>query len=286
MIKHYICAMKTVITTLISLTLSTGIYAQTLKVPAASSGTSITQKLGIHDVTLKYNRPNMNGRKIFGGLVPFGSVWRLGANGIPAITFEDAVSIEGHKIEAGTYGLFAIPEKDKWTIIISKKANQWGSYSYSEADDLLRFTVKPATLPYAVETYTMSFDNVTPAAAVLSIEWDHTQVQLHLTVDQKAEITASIDAAMATEKKPYMQAAQYYYDNNIDIKKAVEYINEADKAQPDVFYIKYWKAKILLKAGDKAGAVANAKESLELAKKEKIQEYVNLNNQLLKQAGK
>lgn len=286
MIKHYICAMKTVITTLISLTLSTGIYAQTLKVPAASSGTSITQKLGIHDVTLKYNRPNMNGRKIFGGLVPFGSVWRLGANGIPAITFEDAVSIEGHKIEAGTYGLFAIPEKDKWTIIISKKANQWGSYSYSETDDLLRFTVKPATLPYAVETYTMSFDNVTPAAAVLSIEWDHTQVQLHLTVDQKAEITASIDAAMATEKKPYMQAAQYYYDNNIDIKKAVEYINEADKAQPDVFYIKYWKAKILLKAGDKAGAVANAKESLELAKKEKIQEYVNLNNELLKQAGK
>lgn len=278
--------MKTIITTLISLSLSTGIYAQTLKVPAASSGTSITQKLGIHDVTLKYNRPNMNGRKIFGGLVPFGSVWRLGANGIPAITFEDAVSIEGHKIEAGTYGLFAIPEKDKWTIIISKKSNQWGSYSYSEADDLLRFTVKPSTLSNAVETYTMSFDNVTPAAAVLSIEWDHTLVQLHLTVDQKAEILASIDAAMAGEKKPYMQAAQYYYDNNIDIKKAVEYINEADKAQPNVFYIKYWKAKILLKSGDKAGAVANAKESLELAKKDKIQEYINLNNELLKQAGK
>ncbi|SFW88159.1 DUF2911 domain-containing protein [Chitinophaga sancti] len=278
--------MKTIITTLISLSLSTGIYAQTLKVPAASSGASITQAIGIHDVTLKYSRPNMNGRKIFGGLVPFGSVWRLGANGIPVITFEDAVSIEGHKIEPGTYGLFAIPEKDKWTIIISKKSNQWGSYSYSEADDLLRFTVKPSTLPYAVETYTMSFDNVSTAAAVLAIEWDHTQVQLHLTVDQKAEIKASIDAAMAGEKKPYMQAAQYYYDNNIDIKKAVEYVNEADKAQPNVFYIKYWKAKILLKSGDKAGAIANSKESLELAKKDKIQEYINLNNELLKQAGK
>lgn len=277
--------MKTVITTLISLTLSTGIYAQ-LKIPAASSGSTVTQKVGIHDVTLKYNRPNMNGRKIFGGLVPYGSVWRLGANGIPAITFEDAVSIEGHKIEAGTYGLFAIPEKDKWTIIISKKSNQWGSYSYNQADDLLRFTVKPATLSYAVETYTMSFDNVTTAAAVLSIEWDHTQVQLHITVDQKAEIKASLDSAMATDKKPYMQAAQYYYDNNIDIKKAVEYINEADKAQPNVFYIKYWKAKILLKSGDKAGAIASAKESLELAKKDNIQEYVNLNNELLKQAGK
>ncbi|OMP76634.1 DUF2911 domain-containing protein [[Flexibacter] sp. ATCC 35208] len=278
--------MKTIITTLISLSLSTGIYAQTLKVPAASSGTSITQKVGIHDVTLKYNRPNMNGRKIFGGLVPYGSVWRLGANGIPAITFEDAVSIEGHKIEAGTYGLFAIPEKDKWTIIISKKSNQWGSYSYSKEDDLLRFDVKPSTLPYAVETYTMAFENVKPAAAVLSISWDHTQVQLHMTVDQKAEIMASIDSAMATEKKPYMQAAQYYYDNNIDAKKALEWINEMDKAQPNVFYIKYWKAKMQLKAGDKAGAIASSKESIELAKKDNIQEYINLNNEFLKQAGK
>lgn len=277
--------MKRLICTFLLSAALTGTYAQSLKIPAASSGTSITQKIGIHEVQLKYSRPNINGRKVFGGLVPYGEVWRLGANGIPAITFEEAVTIEGNKVEAGTYGMFAIPEKDKWTIILSKKAQQWGSYEYNKADDYVRFTVKPTTLSTPVETYTMSFNNVNTNGAVLDIAWERTQVALNIKVDQRAEIMASIDSAMATDKKPYAQAAMYYYDANLDIKKALEWITEADKKET-VFYLRYWKAKIQLKAGDKAGAIKTAKEGIELAQQAKVAEYVNLNNELIKAASK
>ncbi len=254
-----------------------------VKLPAASSSQTVTQALGINSVTLTYQRPNINGRVVFGGLVPYGQVWRTGANSIPNLTFEEEVRIEGHTVPAGTYGLFTVPNKNEWTIILSKNPKQWGAYQYKETDDLLRFNVKPQTLTKKVETFTIDFENVTTKSAVISLAWENTKVGFNVTVDQSKEIIASIDAAMQSEKKPYFQAAQYYFNNNLDIQKASEWVKEADKENTSAPHIKYWKARILAKAGDSAGAKQAAQEGVAMATKSNNQEYIKLNSQVLKE---
>lgn len=254
-----------------------------VKLPAASSTQTITQALGIKNVTLTYQRPNANNRVIFGGLVPYGQVWRTGANNIPNLTFEDEVTIEGHKVPAGTYGLFTVPDKAEWTIILSKNPKQWGAYQYKDTDDLLRFKVKPQTLANKVETFTMSFEDVTTKSAKIVLAWEKTKVDFNITVDQSKEILASIDAAMQGEKKPYFQAAQYYFNNGLDIKKSAEWVKLADESNTSAPHIKYWKARILAKAGDSPGAKQAAQEGLAMAEKANNQEYVKLNSQVLKE---
>lgn len=260
--------------------------AAQLRLPPASSSQIVTQGLGISSVTLTYNRPNLNGREIFGGLEPYGNVWRTGANNIPVLTFDGAVTIAGTLVEAGTYGLLTIPNTDEWTIIFSKNSKQWGAYTYDETEDLFRFKVKPRKLEHPVETFTMAFSDVTPSGAKLNISWENTEVSFDLTVNQDAEIMASIDEAMKGEKKPYFQAAQYYYTNDKDIQKALEWVNEADKAPDPAPYIKYWKARIQLKAGDKQGAIATATQGVEIAKQQNNEEYVKLNGQVIQAAQK
>jgi len=228
----------------------------------------------------------MNGRTIFGGLEPYDQVWRTGANGIPTLTFDDAVTIAGTSVEAGTYGLLTIPGKDKWTVIFSKNSEQWGAYSYKQEEDLFRFDVKPERLGKAVETFTISFSDVHPQRAKLNIAWENTKISFDLVVDQDAEIMASIEEAMKGDKKPYFQAAQYYYKNDKDIQKALEWVNEADKTPNPAPYIKYWKARIQLKAGDRQGAIATATQGVEIAKSQNNPEYVKLNGQVIAEAQK
>jgi tetratricopeptide (TPR) repeat protein len=257
-----------------------------INLPQASSVQKIEQGLGIGKATLTYNRPNRNDRKIFGDLVPLNEVWRTGANNIPAITFDSPVSIAGHQLPAGTYGILTIPNKTEWTIIFSKNSNQWGSYTYQESDDVLRFKVKPTKLNKMIETFTMDFSEVTTQHATLSLRWEKTEVSFGITYNQDAKIMSDIDAAMKGDQKPYLQAAQYYYANDKDIQKALEWITEAEKATPDAFYIFPWKARIQLKAGDKEGAIATAQKGIEVAEKSNNSEYVKLNKQVLAEARK
>src|SRR5690606_21575407 len=137
-----------------------------------------------------------------------------------------------------------------------------------------------------VETFTIDFSDVKPQSAKLNIAWEETLVSFDLVVDQDAEIMAAIDEAMKGEKKPYMQAAQYYYNNNKDIQKALGWINEADNVPNPPPYVKYWKARIQLKAGDKAGAAATAQQGIDIAKQQNNEEYVRLNGRVLAEAKK
>lgn len=256
------------------------------KFPQASSTAKIEQTVGIRSIHLTYQRPNINSRTIFGGLVPYDEVWRTGANNIPAITFEEAVTIAGKTIPAGTYGIFSIPTKGDWTIIFSKNEKQWGSYQYKQEEDFVRFTAKAHKTADKVETFTIAFENVTPKGTDLTIAWENTKVSFHIAVDQSKEIVASIEEAMKGAKKPYFAAAQYFYNNDLDIKKAVEWVNEADKENSQAAHIKYWKARILLKSGDKAGAIKAATEGVNLAKATNTAEYVKLNTQVINEANK
>lgn len=258
-------------------------HAQTA-FPPASSSTTIEQGIGIKKVKLVYQRPNVNNRTIFGDLVPFDQVWRTGANHIPAITFEEEVTLAGNKIPAGTYGLFTIPSEENWTIILSKNVEQWGAYQYKQSDDFLRFQAKSQTVTDKVESFTITFENVKPTGADITLAWEHTKVSFPLEVDQSQEIIAGIDEAMKGEKKPYFAAAQYYYNNGLDIKKAEEWIIKADQGNTKAPHIKYWKARIQLKAGDRAGAIKTATEGIAMATAANNTEYIKLNTNILNEA--
>ncbi len=270
--------------TLLATIATTALNAQGFKMPAASSTQTLTQDLGLGQITIVYSRPNAKGRVMLGKQEPFGTVWRTGANSATTITFTDEVSIEGNKVPAGTYGLFSIPDAKEWTIILSKTSKTWGAYSYKQEDDFLRFKVKAWTVKEPVETFTMQFENVMPTTADLHLAWEHTALSFHITTDVDARVMASIDEAMKGEKKPYFNAAQYYYANDHDMAKALEWINEVEKAQPKSQFVKVWKARIQLKAGDKKGALATAEEGVRLSKEAKDGEYERLNAAVAAQA--
>ncbi len=265
--------------------INTDTYAQLT--PAPSSTQTIIQDFGLGKITLIYSRPNVKGRKIFGYTEPYDSVWRTGANSATVIKFTDNVKLEGHDVPAGEYSLFSIPNTNTWTIILNKTANQWGAYSYKSADDYLRFTVKPTTLPGNVETFTMAFANVLPTMGELHLMWEHTEVVIHLTVDIDAKVMARIDSAMQTDKKPYYDAVIYYWNNNKDMDKALGWANELEKVHGmPLMVAKMWKARVLLKKGDKAAAASVAQEGITAAKQAKSVEYIRLNTEVLEQAKK
>lgn len=274
--------------TLLVAALATGLslnaQAQGFKMPQASSAQTITQEFGLGKITVSYSRPNAKGRKIFGGLEPYGKVWRTGANSATVITFTDEVTLEGNKVPAGEYALFTIPDTKEWTIILNKTTKQWGAYEYKQADDFLRFKVKPVKTAQPVETFTIQFANVMPSTADLHLMWERTDLDLHLTADNDSRIMANIETAMNGEKKPYFAAAQYYYENGKDLNKALEWIKEAEKTNPKAPYFKLWKARILLKMGNRTAAAATAQEGINLAKEQKNDEYVKLNEAVLAQA--
>ncbi len=280
--------MKTIIKSIVLLIVILGFQiesdAQGLRMPAASSGQTLVQDFGLGKISLTYSRPNMKGRKIFGALEPYDKVWRTGANSATVIKFSEAITIEGKEIPAGEYGLFTIPNKKEWTIILSKTSKTWGAYTYSEADDFARFKVKPTALKEALETFTIQFSNVKTTSAKLHIMWENTDVALNLITSVDEKVMASIDAAMKTEKKPYFQAAQYYFENDKDPNIALNWFNEAEKADQKAPYIKLWKGRLQLQMGDVAGAQASAQAGINVATEAKNEEYIRLNTQLLKEA--
>jgi hypothetical protein len=212
----------------------------------------------------------MRGRKIFGGLQPYGEIWRTGANNATKITFSTAVKFGGADVPAGSYALFTIPGETEWTIILNKVVGQWGAYTYDAKNDFVRVKAKPSALPWPVETFTISFNDLAnEAAATLSLYWETTRVPVKIEVDVASVLVPQIETVMAAPdgKKPYFASAMFYYENGLDLKKAAAWMDAAIAEQPDAFYMIYRKGLILEKAGDKAGALAAAQKSLEMARK-------------------
>jgi hypothetical protein len=263
------------------------LFAQTPKVefPAPSPSCTLKQCVGVTDIEIDYSRPSMKGREIFSaaGLVPFGKVWRTGANNATKIIFSTPVKLNGMDIPAGTYALFTIPGEDEWTIIINKGAAQWGAFQYDEKADVARFKATPVKLPdTSIETFTIEFNHLRDESAVLNLVWDKTVVPIKLEVELTGKLVPQIEAVMASDEKnkPYYQAAMFYYDHGQDLEKAKKWVDAAI-AQRDAHYIEYLKAKILAKLGDKEGAIAAAKLSTELAIKAKDTGYVKMNDDLI-----
>ena len=280
---------RTCVATFGGLCLATGLLAQAPKInfPQASPASTVTQRVGLTDIQINYNRPGAKGRKVFGGLVPYDHVWRTGANTATKVSFSTPVTLNGTAIPAGTYELFTIPGATEWTVIIHKNMSQWGAYAYDAQNDVARLKAKPVALPTHVETLDISINDVRDESATLNISWEHVRVPVTITLDVKSTLVPQIEAIMSSggEKLPYASAAMYYLENNLDLKKAAAWMDAALAAQPDAFYLVYRKALILEKMGDKAGAIATAKQSIEGAQKSPTQalkeEYLGLNQAIL-----
>ena len=198
----------------------------TLDLPLQSQGAQISQRIGITDITIHYHRPLVNDRKVWDALVPYGKVWRAGANENTTITFSDPVQVEGKPLDKGTYGLHMIPNADEWTIIFSKNSTSWGSFTYDEKEDALRVTVKPAA-DQAFDTLTYTFDDVKPGSALATMRWEKLAVPFRVSVDVKAVTLKSIRNQLRSVGgftwAGYDEAANWCLDNNYNLEEALKW---------------------------------------------------------------
>jgi hypothetical protein len=237
-----------------------------LQFPAASPLCNLKQKIGITDVEISYSRPGVKGRQIFGGLVPYGKLWRAGANGATKITFSTAVTINGAAIAAGAYALLAIPEKNEWTIILNKDSDQAGMGKYDENLDVLRTKVKLTEIDHVIENYTIEFDELADESATLNIMWDRTKVSIPVKLNYAKELIPQVDAVMSSDQdqKPFFQAALFFLNHGGDLRKADQWVDVAIKERP-IYPFYFVKANIQAKLGDKEAALATAKKTIEMA---------------------
>lgn len=252
-----------------------------LKTPAPSPTQTIKQDFGLSTVELSYSRPGMKGRKIFGDLVPFGKVWRTGANNATTLTFGEDVIIGGKKIAAGKYGLLSIPDKTSWILIISKQTDVTSPAAYKEDMDVVRVTAEPMKIKDNVESFTMQFADVKPSSCALHIMWENTAVALPITVDVETKVMGQIDQLMNKDNRPYFNAAMYYLENGKDLNQALAWFDKAVEANPTAFWMHHQRANCLAKLGKKEEAKTAAKKSIELATAAKNDDYVKLNEKLL-----
>ncbi|HMU47380.1 MAG TPA: DUF2911 domain-containing protein [Chitinophagaceae bacterium] len=283
--------MKSKLCTAISILLSaipaTMMQAQqgSFEVPPTNSHATVQQRVAATDIKVEYNRPNMKGRKIFGGLVPFEKIWRTGSDASTKINFSTPVSLNGHALDSGSYELFTIPGKKEWTIILQPNKSQWGSYSYKPDRDVLRFTTQPQSLSQPVETFTVGFDKITSQSAELTLSWEKTRVPILVTIDLAKTVIPKIEASLLNdEKKPYFRAAMFYFENDLDINRAAELMGLAVKENPNHLGMLYRQALILEKKGDRKEAIEASEKSLKLSEtagEELKAEYIKLNTALL-----
>jgi hypothetical protein len=260
-----------------------GTFAQAqVKMPAPSPTQTIKQDFALGTIELTYSRPSAKGRDIIGDLVPYNKVWRTGANNATIIKFNDPVEINGKRIDTGSYALYTIPAESAWEIILNKGTSNWGSTGYKESDDVIRFSVPSMKMKNKVETFTMQFADVKPESCELQLMWEKTVVAVPIKALIKDRIRAQIEKGMASEKKPYFAAAQFYREYEMNDKKALEAVRGAVTDNPKAYWMWIYKAKIEKDLGDKAAAMASSEKSLELAKAEKNDDYVKMNEEFLK----
>jgi Protein of unknown function (DUF2911) len=261
--------------------LTFGLNAQTIKTPAPSPTQTIKQDFGLSNIEIVYSRPAAKGRKVFGDLVPFGKLWRTGANMATKVTFGSDVKVGGVDVKAGSYALYTMPGATEWDIIINKGANNSGTGGYKAEDDVAKFKVKAQALASNVESFTIGFNEISDTKTTINVAWEKTSVAIPVEANIADAILSSIDKAMNQDNKPYFQAATYYFESGKDLPKALEWANKAVEMQPKAYWIAHLKAKIQAKSGDKAGAIATANKSIELAKEGKNDDYVALNEKLI-----
>jgi hypothetical protein len=238
--------------------------APQLKVPRPSQKQVLTQTVGFTDITITYSRPGVKGRQIWGGLVPYGQVWRTGANEATTISFSDDVTINGQALPKGTYSLHTIPARDEWTIVFNNVSNQWGSFNYDPAKDALRVKAKPQTAPFA-EWMTFEIPQLSADQATVAIHWENLSVPFTVGTSTTQKVLADARGAVAAAKpddwQTPLRAATFAIENRVGLDEAGKWLDQSIKANENIRNL-FEKARMQAMAGDRAGAIATAQKAI------------------------
>ncbi len=246
--------------------LSVGVAsAQQLELPRPSPNAKVSQTVGLTEVSVDYSSPAMKGRKVFGGLVPFGQLWRTGANAATKITFSKDVTIEDKPVPAGTYALFSIPTATGWTLILNKNPNQGGTDQYKQDLDLARFSVKPQAIPPR-ERLTFLFSNTTDSTTSLDLEWEKVRVSLPIKAGTDAQVAANIKGLENGAWRPWNNAARYLLESKKDLDQALALVDRSLSLKEDWFNV-WTKAQIVAAKGKAADACPLAQKAQGLGEK-------------------
>jgi len=255
---------------LLAVTVLLGVGATAQELPQPSPSGEVHQRIGLTDVTIKYSRPSMKEREIFGELVPYNQMWRTGANANTTLEFTTPVIIDGQELDEGKYSLFTIPDEGEWTILLNSKTDMWGTGNYNEEYEVLRTTaeVRDAMVH---ETFTIAVKNLHGEGADLSIAWADKEVLVPINVEVAEKAMKNIEAALAEENdKRWMvlrNAANYHLNSKGDLKQALEYMNESIDLYNESWYSHFLKAEILAELGQIDKAVESAQQALEMGEK-------------------
>lgn len=270
----------------LTLLMSGSIMAQ-ITTPAPSPLCKIEQKVGLSTVSIEYSRPSVRNRKIFGDLVPYGKVWRTGANMSTKFTISDDITVEGKKLPKGSYSLYTVPGEEEWDIIFYNEVNISGVPKVmDQTKETARIKVKAELLTYTTETFLIDINSVNQDNASMNIMWENTIVPIHLQFDVDSRVMKNIDKVLAgPSSDDYYQAARYYFDSGKDLTQAVGWIQKANQMDA-----KYWKLRvesmILAKLGRKSEAIEAAIKSKTMAAAEGNEEYVKMNEEAIKELSK
>jgi len=216
-----------------------------VRIPAPSSTQTITQDFGMGKMELTYSRPNIKGRSLLkenSDLAPLNKLWRLGANSATRIKFTDNVTIGGKLLDTGSYVLYAIPGKEYWEMIVNKGLSNWGTDGYKEAEDVVRFKIKSDKMAAPIETFTMQFSAIQPETCVLHIMWGTTSVQVPISTNVTSRLKAQIEKELNADKvnpAMYQTAANFYFEMDKDLSKALANATKATQANPNAFWLFY-----------------------------------------------
>jgi len=252
-----------------------------IKTPAPSPFSKVEQVVGLTDVTLEYSRPAMRGRTIFGNLVPFDKIWRTGANARTKITFSDDITIEGDTLKKGSYAIFTKPAADSWEVYFYTDYEGGGApRNWDDSKVALKTTAKTESMPMPVQSFTMSFDDLTEASGVIGMLWENTYVGVKFNVPTDAIASKSIESVMSgPSANDYNNAASYYRKNGKDLKQALIWSTKATELNKSAFWMMREKSLIHAAMGDKKGAIEAAKKSMEVAEKAGNAAYVKMNKE-------
>lgn len=260
-----------------------------VQTPAASPAGSVTATVGLTDVKIVYSRPRIKGRIIFGtdpkAVVPFGKIWRTGANNGTVISFSDTVKVEGIVVPKGEYLLLTWPGATEWTVALNKNVGLGGNTgAYDKTQDAANFKVKAGKLTEKVETLTFNVGDIADdsKSAKVQLAWENTSVKFNIAVDYESKVMKSIQESTQVDPYNYFQAAVYYLENGKDLNKALEWVNKAADGMNSPFWVLHQKAKIQKALGDKKGATETATASLTKSKEANNRDYQMMNEELLK----
>ena len=275
--------MRAIIFTLLLFTVNLS-FSQ-INTPRVSPASEVEQMVGLTEIEIEYSRPSMRGREVFGNLVPFGKVWRTGADNSTKISFDTDVIISGKTIQSGTYSIFSIPNKESWEIIFYSDVELWGvprDWSENKIVFSSMFDVKKLKKSNTVETFTISFNDLTNNDVNMSISWENTSVDIKIEVPTRSMVESDINKVLSDNPKSsdYYAAAVFYRQENINLDKALEWINKAIEMNESPRFWQYRQQSLIMAANDKfAEAVDAAKKSLNLAIEADNQDYIKMNRE-------